>query len=156
MKSHKQFCLWDFFVENKILFAFFLRNLRTIKFKNRFMKKRLKSFRYAFRGIRVVFGTEANMQIHIVITILVIVCGIVFSISLTEWMFCLLCIGLVVSAEMINTALENVVDLASPEQHPLAGKAKDIAAGAVLICAIISVLIGLLIFVPKGWHLIAQ
>jgi len=120
------------------------------------MKKRLQSFGYAFRGIRVVFGTEANMQIHIVITILVIVCGIAFSISLIEWMFCLLCIGLVVGAEMINTALENVVDLASPEQHPLAGKAKDIAAGAVLICAIISVLIGLLIFVPKGWHLIAQ
>ena len=120
------------------------------------MKKRLQSFGYAFRGIRVVFGTEANMQIHIVITILVIVCGIAFSISLTEWMFCLLCIGLVVGAEMINTALENVVDLASPGQHPLAGKAKDIAAGAVLICAIISVLIGLLIFVPKGWHLIAQ
>jgi len=120
------------------------------------MKKRLQSFAYAFRGIRVVFGTEANMQIHIVITILVIVCGIAFSISLTEWMFCLLCIGLVVGAEMINTALENVVDLASPGQHPLAGKAKDIAAGAVLICAIISVLIGLLIFVPKGWHLIAQ
>ena len=120
------------------------------------MKKRLQSFAYAFRGIRVVFGTEANMQIHIVITILVIVCGIAFSISLTEWMFCLLCIGLVVGAEMINTALEDVVDLASPGQHPLAGKAKDIAAGAVLICAIISVLIGLLIFVPKGWHLIAQ
>ena len=109
------------------------------------MKKRLQSFRYAFRGIREVMGSEANMQIHIAITILVIVCGIAFSISLTEWMFCLLCIGLVVGAEMMNTAIENVVDLASPEQHPLAGKAKDIAAGAVLICAIISVFIGLLI-----------
>jgi diacylglycerol kinase len=63
---------------------------------------------------------------------------------------------LVVGAEMMNTAIENVVDLASPEQHPLAGKAKDIAAGAVLICAIISVFIGLLIFVPKVLHLIAQ
>jgi len=120
------------------------------------MKKRLQSFGYAFRGIREVMRSEANMQIHIAITILVIVCGIAFSISLTEWMFCLLCIGLVVGAEMMNTAIENVVDLASPEQHPLAGKAKDIAAGAVLICAIISVFIGLLIFVPKGLHLIAQ
>ena len=96
------------------------------------------------------------MKIHIVITILVIVCGILFSISSTEWMFCLLCVGMVVGAEMMNTAIENVVDLASPEQHPLAGKAKDIAAGAVLICAIISVLIGLLIFVPKGLNLITH
>ena len=114
------------------------------------MKKRLQSFGYAFRGIYSVFGTEANMKIHIGISLLVIICGIAFNISITEWMFCLLCIGLVVGAEMFNTAIENVVDLASPELHPLAGKAKDIAAGAVLICAIISVIIGLLIFVPKG------
>jgi len=118
------------------------------------MRKRIKSFGYAIRGIRYVFGTEANMKIHIAISILVIICGIVFAISLTEWIFCLLCIGMVVAAEMLNTAIENVVDLASPDQHPLAGKAKDIAAGAVLICAIISVVIGLLIFIPKGWDLI--
>ena len=118
------------------------------------MKKRLQSFGYAFRGIYCVFGTEANMKIHIGISLLVIICGIAFNISITEWMFCLLCIGLVVGAEMFNTAIENVVDLASPEQHPLAGKAKDIAAGGVLICAIISVIIGLLIFVPKGLVLI--
>ena len=120
------------------------------------MKKRIQSFGYAIRGIREVFGTETNMKIHIGITLLVIICGVVFSISLIEWIFCLLCIGLVIGAEMINTAIENVVDLASPEQHPLAGKAKDIAAGAVLICAIISVVIGLLIFVPKGWHLLVS
>jgi diacylglycerol kinase (ATP) len=115
------------------------------------MRKRIRSFGYAGRGIRIVFGSEANMKIHITIAVLVIICGFVFSISLTEWMFCLLCIGLVFGAEMMNTAIENVVDLASPKLHPLAGRAKDIAAGAVLICAIISVIIGLLIFVPKGW-----
>lgn len=118
------------------------------------MKKRLLSFKYAFRGIREVFGTEANMKIHIGITFLVLICGIVFAISRIEWMFCLLCIGLVTGAEMINTSIENVVDLASPEHHPLAGKAKDIAAGAVLICAMISVIIGLLIFIPKAWDMI--
>ena len=138
----------------KSLFAFFSRNLRSVLLRYIFMKKRLLSFGYAFRGIREVFGSEANMKIHLVITFLVIISGIAFSISLIEWMFCLLCIGLVVGAEMINTAIENVVDLASPDQHPLAGKAKDIAAGAVLICAIISVIIGLLIFVPKGWNMI--
>ena len=120
------------------------------------MKRRIQSFGYAFRGIRHVFSTEANMKIHIVISVLVIICGIAFTISLTEWIFCLLCIGLVVGAEMMNTAIENVVDLASPAQNPLAGKAKDIAAGAVLICAIISVIVGLLIFIPKGWCLMEQ
>jgi diacylglycerol kinase len=119
------------------------------------MKKRLLSFKYAFCGIREVFGNEANMKIHIVIAVLVIICGFVFSISLTEWMFCILCFGLVTGAEMMNTAIEKVVDLVSPDQHPLAGKAKDIAAGAVLICAIFSAIVGLLIFVPKGWHLFA-
>jgi diacylglycerol kinase len=120
------------------------------------MKKRIKSFGYAGRGIRVVFGTEPNMKIHIVIAILVIAGGFVFEISISEWISCLLCIGLVVGMEMMNTAVENVVDLASPKLHPLAGKAKDIAAGAVLICAILSVIIGLLIFVPKVWELVVH
>jgi diacylglycerol kinase len=119
------------------------------------MRKTIKSFGYAGRGIRFVFGTETNMKIHLVVCGLVIVCGFIFHISLIEWMFCLLCIGLVVGMEMINTSIENIVDLVSPNHHPLAGKAKDIAAGAVLICVIISVVIGLLIFVPKGWTFVA-
>jgi diacylglycerol kinase len=118
------------------------------------MKKRIRSFGYAGRGIRVVFGSEPNMKIHIVIASLVVICGFVFSISIVEWMICLLCIGLVFGMEMMNTAIENVVDLASPNLHPLAGKAKDIAAGAVLICAVVSVITGLLIFVPKAWALV--
>ncbi len=117
------------------------------------MKKRLQSFGYAGRGIRLVFSSEANMKIHILIAVVVVICGFFFNISISEWIYCLLCIGLVFSTEMINTAIEDVVDLASPEHHELAGKAKDIAAGAVLICAIISVLIGLLIFAPKVWSL---
>lgn len=115
------------------------------------MKKRIQSFGYAGRGIRIVFGTEANMKIHLTIVILVIILGFIFHISMLEWILCLLCFGLVLTAEMINTAIENVVDLASPRQHVLAGKAKDIAAGAVLISAIISAIIGLMIFLPKDW-----
>ncbi|MDR3651858.1 MAG: diacylglycerol kinase family protein [Paludibacter sp.] len=118
------------------------------------MKKRIQSFIYAGRGIKTVFGSETNMKIHLVVVFLVVVAGFVLRINVPEWIMCLLCIGLVIGAEMINTAIENVVDLASPEQHPLAGKAKDIAAGAVLICAIISVIIGLLIFLPKVWPLL--
>ena len=119
------------------------------------MKKRIRSFGYAGKGIKVVFGSEPNMKIHILIAVLVVVCGFIFSLNVTEWIECLLCIGLVFGMEMMNTAIENVVDLASPNLHPLAGKAKDIAAGAVLICAIIAVIVGLLIFVPKAWALIA-
>ena len=115
------------------------------------MKKRIKSFGYAGRGIRLVCGSEPNMKIHIVISFIVIVCGFLFSISLTEWMLCLLCIGLVLGMEMMNTAIENVVDLVTPDFHSLAGRAKDAAAGAVLICSIISAIIGLMIFVPKVW-----
>ena len=118
------------------------------------MKKRIRSFVYAGRGIRLVFSSEANMKIHIVVATLVVICGFIFNINTTEWIACLLCIGLVFGAEMINTAIEDVVDLASPDHHELAGKAKDIAAGAVLICAIVSVIIGILIFLPKGWQLL--
>ena len=118
------------------------------------MKKRIQSFVYAGRGIRLVFSSEANMKIHIVVASLVVICGFIFQISTPEWIACLLCIGLVFGAEMINTAIEDVVDLASPDHHELAGKAKDIAAGAVLICAIVSVIIGILIFLPKGLQLL--
>ena len=94
------------------------------------------------------------MKIHGVVAILVIICGILFSISIREWLLCLLCFGFVISMEMINTAIENIIDLVSPDHNYLAGKAKDVAAGAVLISAIISAIIGLIIFVPKGLNLI--
>lgn len=115
------------------------------------MKKRLRSFKYAGQGIRSVIGSEPNMRIHIVFASLVIICGFLFSLSLAEWLLCMLCIGFVMAAEMFNTAIEGLVNLVSPGQNPLAGKIKDIAAGAVLVASIISALIGLLIFVPKGW-----
>ena len=117
------------------------------------MKKRIRSFGYAGSGIWSVIKSEMNMRIHLVVLALVIFSGFYFNIDIVEWMLCLLCFGLVIGMEMLNTSIECIVDLVSPNHHPLAGKAKDIAAGAVLICAIISVVIGLLIFVPKGWNL---
>lgn len=113
------------------------------------MKKRIKSFGYAGRGIWSTLRSEPNMKIHLGVAIIVICCGFSLSINTTEWILCLICFGLVLGSEMLNTAIENVVDLASPSQNQLAGRAKDVAAGAVLICSIISVIIGLLIFVPK-------
>lgn len=117
------------------------------------MNKRIRSFGFAGNGIFQVFKSEPNMKIHIVLAVLVIIAGFVFSISLMEWILCLLCFGMVIGAEMINTAIEDIVDLVSPDHHPLAGRAKDVAAGAVLVCAFVSAIIGLIIFVPKGWSL---
>lgn len=113
------------------------------------MNKRIKSFGYAFQGIKAVISTEVNMQIHLAISVLVIIFGYWFDISSAEWIACLLCMAVVWGLEMMNTALETVVDLVSPEVHPLAGRAKDIAAGAVLLAAIISVIVGLIVFLPK-------
>lgn len=119
------------------------------------MKKRIQSFGHAFRGIRMVFGSEINMMIHLAVATLVIAFGILLQISLIEWLICILCFGLVISAEMFNTSIETFIDMVSPEHHPLAGKAKDIAAGAVLVSAIAAATIGLIIFVPKLLLLLA-
>lgn len=116
------------------------------------MKKQIESFLYAFNGIRCAFKSEAHLKFHCCIALLVIVCGFLFQISIMEWIACLLCIGSVISAELINTAIEAVTDLATKESHPLAKKAKDVAAGAVLVSAITAATIGLLIFVPKAFH----
>ena len=106
-------------------------------------------FIFAFRGICKAFATERNMRIHAVIALLVVVCGFIFNISRTEWMLCVLCFGLVFGAELINSAVERVVDLASPDRHESAKNAKDMSAGAVLACAVFSAIVGLIIFVPK-------
>jgi diacylglycerol kinase (ATP) len=97
----------------------------------------------------VLLRTQANARIHAVAAAAVVVAGFVFHISAGEWCAVVAAIGLVLTAEAINTAVEAVVDLASPEVHPLAGRAKDVAAGAVLIAALVSVIIGLLVFGPR-------
>lgn len=109
----------------------------------------IKSFGFAFTGIRSVVMHERNMKIHLVISIIVILTGIWLSLSKLEWLFIILAIGGMLSLEMINTAIERVVDLVTNQYHPLAKDAKDIAAGAVLLYAIMSVIIGLIIFLPK-------
>ncbi|NLO69732.1 MAG: diacylglycerol kinase family protein [Porphyromonadaceae bacterium] len=113
------------------------------------MNRFLKSFGYAWKGIRSVFESEPNMKIHISITVLVVLFGILFKISIYEWIAVVLSIGLVLTSEMFNTAVETLADKISAEKDPLLGKTKDIAAGAVLISAIISAVVGLIIFVPK-------
>lgn len=108
----------------------------------------LRSFIYAMAGWRSAVRTQRNFRIHLLVTVMVVVAGYHFSISRTEWCFVLLCIGLVLSAELFNSSIETMIDLVHPERHPLAGRTKDMAAGAVLITAIMAVIIGLIIFLP--------
>ena len=109
-----------------------------------------KSFGYAFQGIFTCIRNERNMKIHCGAAVLVVIAGIVLGLSVTEWCICLGLFGMVMSLELLNTAVEAVVDLVTQERKPLAKIAKDTAAGAVLIAAIMAAVVGLIIFVPKG------
>ena len=108
-----------------------------------------KSFGYAFQGIFNTIRTERNIKIHCAAAILVTIFGIWLQISKTEWMICFILFGLILALELVNTAVEATVDLFTEELKPLAKKAKDAAAGAVLIVAIFAAVIGILIFIPK-------
>lgn len=113
------------------------------------LKKRLNSFRYAFQGIGRLFRTQPNAKIHLVATSVVVAGGFYFEISTVEWCLATLAIASVLAAEAFNTAIEDLTDLVSPGQHPLAGHAKDLAAGAVLLVAIGAAVVGVFIFLPK-------
>jgi diacylglycerol kinase (ATP) len=110
--------------------------------------KRAKSFTYAGRGIYVFIKTTHNAWIHLFILAVAIVLGFYLGITKVEWMFLVLAGGLVLVTEALNTAIEIDIDLTSPEYHPYAKDTKDVAAGAVLISAVVAAIIGLLIFVP--------
>jgi undecaprenol kinase/diacylglycerol kinase (ATP) len=113
------------------------------------MKAFLNRVRFAFQGVVVFFSVEKNGQVQGVIAILAIIDGFALSISVTEWMVLLSCIGVVVSLEMINSAIEKICDHVNPHLHPNIKVIKDIAAGAVLWTAITAAIIGLIIFLPK-------
>jgi diacylglycerol kinase len=117
-----------------------------------FLRTRALAFRYAFAGWRHVLRTQRNAWIHTVASLLVFSLSAWLGLSRTEWAIILLTVTSVWMAEFINTALESVVDLASPERHELARISKDVGAAAVLIAAINSVLVGLLILGPPLWQ----
>jgi len=112
------------------------------------IKNRIKSFKHAIDGIVELFKSQHNARIHLLATSLVILTGFLLSISAFEWCLLILSVALVFVTEALNTGLEFVCDVASPEIHPLIKKSKDVAAGAVLISSISAVLIGLIIFIP--------
>ena len=108
----------------------------------------VRSFGYAFRGVGFLLQTQTNARVHLALAAGVVGAGFGFEISRMEWVAIVAAIGLVLVTEGLNTALETVVDLVSPEWHPLAGRAKDIAAGAVLLASTAAAVIGGLIFGP--------
>ncbi len=123
-----------------------LRRKRIIKVKT---KKLTNSFKYAFEGLFSSFKTERNMKIHIFIMLLVILCGVLLKISAIEWIICTILFAIVISGELFNTAIENLVDMVMPYKNEKAKLVKDISAAAVLVLAIGAVIVGLIIFIPK-------
>ncbi len=113
------------------------------------LKKRIKSFGYAFHGLFVLIWSEANAQIHFAATIIVIIAGFLLKISTIEWLFVLLNIGTVFSAEAFNTSIEKLCDKITLKKSKKVGLVKDLAASAVLIASIIAFISGIIIFVPK-------
>lgn len=110
--------------------------------------KRILSFKYAGRGIYTALKEEPNLIFHFLVAIGVILMGIYFNITRVEWLAVFILIGLVITAELTNAAIETVVDAFTEKEHPGAKKAKDVSAGAVLVLAITSVVVGVLIFYP--------
>ena len=122
------------------------------KWKNRDL---LSSLDFALTGIFTAFQEERNMRKHAVTSLLVVLAGFVFQVSKIEWLFLLLSIFLVIAFEILNSAIENVVDLASHYHfNMLAKKAKDMAAGAVLVVSLFAAVTGLIIFIPRIWDIL--
>ncbi len=116
------------------------------------LNSRVLSFSYACNGIKIVLTSQINARIHAIITLGVVGAGLLLKLSLIEWSIILLAMMAVWCAEALNTAIELLADAAIPEVHPLVRKAKDVAAGAVLLAALGSVIIGLLILLPHIIH----
>lgn len=122
--------------------------------KNTF-HNRLMSFKYAIQGINDLFRSQPNARIHLFVFVIVLIAGIYFKLSTIEWSLVVLCSAIVLAGEAVNTAIEYLTDLVSPDYHPLAGKAKDAAAACVLFTAIGAAIVGLIIFLPKFFQLLA-
>ncbi|SFC01162.1 undecaprenol kinase/diacylglycerol kinase (ATP) [Parapedobacter composti] len=120
------------------------------------MKKRPSNpFAHAFRGLQAAYLSERNVKIHLAAAALSVALGVWLELSMYEWLWISLSIALVFLSELLNTAMEALVDMVSPTYHPLARKAKDTAAAAVLVAAAFSLLVGGIIFIPKFWSIFA-
>jgi diacylglycerol kinase len=112
------------------------------------VKRLIKSFTYAFRGLKKTFKEEQNLQVQSIFGIITIILGIIYHINRTEWMFIIFCIGLVMLMELANSAVERVADVLQPRIHDYVKEIKDIMAAAVMLSSLVSLIVGLLIFAP--------
>tara|TARA_Y100000766_G_C18725982_1_gene516372 strand:- start:329 stop:721 length:393 start_codon:yes stop_codon:yes gene_type:complete len=119
------------------------------KKENFSLKKRLQSFRFAIKGIKNLVLYEHNSRIHLTALLVVIGLGLFFKLELMEWVAISIVSGIVILTELINTAIENLADIVEPKWNEKIGKIKDYSAGAVLVAAIVSVIVGSVIFIPK-------
>lgn len=126
-----------------------MKKISRNKDEGNFLERYLKSFAHAISGIIYALFNEHNMVIILLATIVTILAGFYYDISTSEWLFCILIIGMVAGSEMINTAIEAVVDLETMKIHPLAKIAKDTASSATLIFSITALIGAILIFLPK-------
>lgn len=117
--------------------------------KESFIINRIKSVGYAFKGAILLLKTEASIQVQFSIGILVTIAGFYFNISNTEWILQVFAIGIIISIEGLNTAVEKIADFVHPEHHKKIGIIKDVSAGAVFISAITAIIIGCIIYIPK-------
>lgn len=113
------------------------------------IKERLLTFKHVFNGVSVLWKEEHNARIHIITSFIVLTLSFLLNLSSTEWLIILVLIALVLSLEIINTAIENICDYISPEWHQAIKKIKDLSAAAVFLAAMISVVCGIIIFLPK-------
>ncbi|WP_391116098.1 diacylglycerol kinase family protein [Psychrobacillus sp. L3] len=116
--------------------------------------KFLKSFKYATHGILHVIKSEQNFRFHLLAAIIVLIASMITGLSSLEWIIIIILISGMFMIELVNASIERVVDLASPDFHQLALQAKDLAAGACLVYAISSAIVGFIIFIPKWWGII--
>lgn len=110
------------------------------------LKSRVRSFSYALNGLHEFFASQTNAWIELIAMLVLLFLGFYYHISNAEWLSILLAIGLVFTAEILNTAIEYLTDLVSPNHHPLAGKVKDLASAAVLLACMVALIIGVIIF----------
>lgn len=113
------------------------------------ISQRLRSIKYAYRGLGVLIREEHNTRVHLGVATVVLIAGFVFKITAFEWIAVVFASGFVITLEIVNTAIEDICDFISPEKHEMIKRIKDLSAAGVLVSAIIAVIIGLIVFVPK-------
>jgi diacylglycerol kinase len=121
---------------------------KPMKQQNFTIRRRIKSFGFAFNGLKILFREEHNSRIHLLAAVCATIAGFILKISAVQWIAVVFAIGFVITIEIINSSIENLADFVSPDKHEMIKKVKDLAAAGVLVSAITALIIGLIVFLP--------